>query len=188
MANTTTNAAIVLGSIWILSNQTCKIFSLNVNLKHGTVNNWQNIPLPCPVYENGCETTSLDPFAYTWNEPENCIFSVLNKFEAKMIRNEENYYIVKDSFTKISNHHTRGGDTQQFMLKILNKPQSLCGHPKIVYPTQYESLFLAYQNGFNMDTGLQIKPSANTGIIHSEPNLTNVKYAKNEIIPLHQDK
>ena len=26
MANTTTNAAIVLGSIWILSNHTCKIF------------------------------------------------------------------------------------------------------------------------------------------------------------------
>ena len=157
--------------------------SLTVNLKDGTVNNWQNIPLPCPVYENGCETTSLDPFAYTWNEPENCIFSVLNKFEAKMIRNEENYYIVKDSFTKISNHHTRGRDTQQFMLKILNKPQSLCGHPKIVYQTQYESLFIAYQNGFNMDTGLQINPSANTGIIHSEPNLTYVKYAKNENYP-----
>ena len=60
-----------------------------------------------------------------------------------MIRNEENYYIVRDSFTKISNHHTQGRDTQQFMLKILNKPQSICGHPKIVYPTQYESLFIA---------------------------------------------
>ena len=55
---------------------------------------------------------------------------VLNKFEAKMIRNEESYYIVKDSFTKISNHHTQSGDTQQFVLKILNKPQFLCGQPK----------------------------------------------------------
>ena len=162
--------------------------SLTVNLKDDTVNNWHNIPLPCPVYENGCETTSLDPFAYTWDEPENCIFSVLNKFEAKMIRNQENYYIVKDSFTKISNHHTRGRDTQPFMLKILDKPQSLSGHPKIVYPSQYESLFIAYQNGFIMDTGLQTNPKANTGIIHSEPNLTYVKYAKMKIIPLHRDK
>ena len=48
--------------------------SLTVNLKDGTMNNWQNIPIPCPVHGNGCETTSLDPFAYTWNEPENCIF------------------------------------------------------------------------------------------------------------------
>ena len=84
---------------------------LTVNLKDGTVNNWQNIPLPCPVYENRCDTTSLGPFAYTWDEPQNCIFLVLNKFEAKMIRNKETYYIV-DSFTKISNHHTRGRDTQ----------------------------------------------------------------------------
>ena len=105
-----------------------------------------------------------------------------------MIRNEENFYFVKDSFTKITNHHTGGRDTQQFMLKILNKPQFLCGHPKIVYPTRYKSLFIAYQNGFNMDTGLQINPSAITGIIHSEPNLTYVKYAKMKIIPLHRDK
>ena len=100
-----------------------QIISLTVNLNNGTVNNWQNIPLPCPVYENGCETTSLDPFSYTWNEPENCIFSFLKKFEAKIIQNKENYYIVKDSFTKISNNHTRGRDTQQLMLKTLNKPQ-----------------------------------------------------------------
>ena len=156
--------------------------SLTANLKGGTINNWQQIPLPCPVYENRCETTSLDPFAYTWTEPENCIFSVLKKFDAKMIQNEENYYFVKDSF-KISNHHTRGRDTQQFMLKILNKTQSLSGHPKIVYPTLYGSLFIACQKSFNMDTDLQKIPSANTGIIHSEPNLTYVKYAKNRNDP-----
>ena len=43
--------------------------TLTVNLKDGTVNNSQNIPLPCPVSTNGCETTSLDAFAYTWEEP-----------------------------------------------------------------------------------------------------------------------
>ena len=32
--------------------------TLTVNLKDGTVNNWQNILLPCPVSTNGCETTS----------------------------------------------------------------------------------------------------------------------------------
>ena len=40
------------------------------------------IPLPCPVTTNGCETTSLDAFAYTWEDPKNCIFS----FEQMMIR------------------------------------------------------------------------------------------------------
>ena len=39
--------------------------TLTVNLKDGTVNKWQNIPLPCPVSTNGSETTSLDAFADT---------------------------------------------------------------------------------------------------------------------------
>ena len=43
--------------------------SLNVNLRDGTVNNWQNIPLPCPLSAGGCDSTSTDPFAYTWDEP-----------------------------------------------------------------------------------------------------------------------
>ena len=34
-----------------------------------------------------------------------------------------------------------------------------------------------------MDTGLQINPNANTGTIHSEPNLTYVKYTANENYP-----
>ena len=62
--------------------------------------------------------------------PKTAFFWFSKKFEAKLIRNEENYYIVKDYFTKISNHHTRGKDTQQFMLKNLSKPVSLCGHLK----------------------------------------------------------
>ena len=147
--------------------------TLTVNLKDGTVNNWQNIPLPCPVSTNGCETTSLDAFAYTWEEPNNCIFTVLNRFPAKMIQNEESYYIIKgDSSPSIHSTHTR--DSQKFMLQVMNKPQSLCGHPRIVYPTSYDSLFIAYTDGFNMDTGIQVKPTPETGTIHNagQPNST----------------
>ena len=49
----------------------------------------------------------------------------------------------------------------------MNKPQSLCGHPRIVYPTSYDSLFIAYTDGFNMDTGIQVKPTPETGTIHN---------------------
>ena len=56
----------------------------------------------------------------------------------------------------------------------MNKPQSLCGHPRIVYPTSYDSLFIAYTDGFNMDTGIQVKPTPETGTIHNagQPNST----------------
>ena len=80
--------------------------TLTVNLKDGTVNNWQNIPLPCPVSTNGCETTSLDAFAYTWEEPKNCI---LNRFPAKMIQNEESYYIIKGNSSPVYSFYPNKG-------------------------------------------------------------------------------
>ena len=111
--------------------------TLTGNLKDGTVNKGQNIPLSCPVSTNGCKTTSLDAFDYTWEEPKNCIFTVLNRFPAKMIQNEESYYIIKD-ISSPSIHSTQTGDSQKFMLQLMNKPQSFCGHPRIVYPNSYD--------------------------------------------------
>ena len=122
--------------------------------------------MPCPVSTNGCETTSLDAFAYTWEEPKNCIFTVLNRFPAKMIRNEESYYIIKH-ISSPSIHSTQTKDSHKFMLQVMNKPQSLCGHPRKVYPTSYGLLFAAYTDGFTMDTGIQIKPTTETGTIHN---------------------
>ena len=70
--------------------------SLNVNLRDGTVNNWQNIPLPCPLSAGGCDSTSTDPFAYTWVEPNNCLFTMICTFDAQMIKANDKNYIVKD--------------------------------------------------------------------------------------------
>ena len=132
--------------------------TLTVNLKDGTVSNWQNIPLPYPVSTNGCEITSLDAFAYTWEEPKNCIFFVLNRFPAKMIQNKESDYIIKDTSCP-SIHSTQTRYSEKFMQQVMNKPQALCGHPTIVYPTLNDSLFVAYTD----DTGNQVKPYPRNG-------------------------
>ena len=57
------------------------------------------LKLPCELKEGGCETTSLDPFAYSWDVPENCIVTKLFTQVAKMIKftNEPDapqYYII----------------------------------------------------------------------------------------------
>ena len=90
-----------------------------------------------------------------------------------MIHNEESYYIIKGNSSPTI-HSTQTSDSQKFMLQVMNKPQSLCGHPRIVYPTSYDSLFIAYTEGFNMDTGIQVKPTPETGTIHNagQPNST----------------
>ena len=56
--------------------------SLNVNLRDGTVDIWQNIPLHCPLSAGGCDSTSTDPIAYTWDEPNNCFFAIIRTFDA----------------------------------------------------------------------------------------------------------
>ena len=69
--------------------------SLNVNLRDGTDNNWQNIPLPCPLSAEGCDSTSTDPFAYNWDEPNNCLFTIIRTFDTQMVKTNDKYYIVK---------------------------------------------------------------------------------------------
>ena len=44
------------------------------------------LKLPCEFKEGGCETTSLDPFAYSWVVPQNCIVTKLFTQNAKMIK------------------------------------------------------------------------------------------------------
>ena len=117
--------------------------TLTVDLKDGTVNIWLNIRLPCPVSTKGCETSSLDGFVYTWEEAKNGFFTVSKRFLAKTIQIEESYYIIKDiSSPSIHSSHTR--DSQNFMLQVMNKPQVLCGHLRIAYPTSNNSFFVAY--------------------------------------------
>ena len=42
--------------------------------------------LPCALEELGCETTSLDPYAYIWDYPDNCVLSVLRTEEVNMVK------------------------------------------------------------------------------------------------------
>ena len=42
--------------------------------------------LPCALEELGCETTSLDPYAYIWDYPDNCVLSVLPTEDVNMVK------------------------------------------------------------------------------------------------------
>ena len=88
--------------------------TLNVNLMGGSVNNWQNILLPCTISEGGCQRTSTDPHAYSWEIQDNCLFAVREQFEGKMIKIGDNYYISKEAEKE-----------QNFLFQEYNKPQSL---------------------------------------------------------------
>ena len=73
---------------------------LLVNLEDGTVNNHYNIPLPCSLNKNGCDSGSTDPYAYTWENREKCIIEELHTAPVKMIQMDRKYYIVREYETE----------------------------------------------------------------------------------------
>ena len=60
---------------------------VNLTYNYGTkeVSNRDRKKLPCLLMEGGCETTTLDSFAYTWDTPENCVMTKILTQDAKML-------------------------------------------------------------------------------------------------------
>ena len=71
--------------------------TLTVRIKDGKTINRIGQLLPCDLDELRSESTSLDPYGYTWEAPENCILSVLKEAYAQMLENDHLYYIVSQN-------------------------------------------------------------------------------------------
>ena len=68
---------------------------LKVRTKDGKIMSEDGLQLPCPSEELGCDTTSFDPYAYTWDAPDNCVLAIHRKGDVNMIKQgKNNYYIV----------------------------------------------------------------------------------------------
>ena len=117
--------------------------TLKVTMENGKVLSDMGLILPCALEGLGCETTSLDPYAYIWDYPDNCVLSVLRTEEVNMVKQDTKYYVIsgKDS-------------TSKFVFEVKNNPQKQCGKPTSIYPTNYDSLYMArLSEGFDPNTG-----------------------------------
>ena len=68
--------------------------TLTVKLRDGTVLNRNGQSLSCKLDELGCYSTSLDPYAYIRDNPDNCILTVLKGEYVDMIKNDDQYYTL----------------------------------------------------------------------------------------------
>ena len=117
--------------------------TLKVTLENGKVLSDTGLILPCALEELGCETTSLDPFAYIWDYPDNCAISILRNEEIIMVKQGKKYYVI------------RGADSSsRFVFEVKKNPQKHCGKPTSIFFTNYDSLYMDRPSeGFDMDTG-----------------------------------
>ena len=68
--------------------------TLKVRMSAGKILSDSAQVLPSALEELCCETTSLDPYAYSWDYPENCVLSVLRTEEINMVKQGTKYYII----------------------------------------------------------------------------------------------
>ena len=125
--------------------------TLKVRLSTGKVLSDSAQVLPCALEESGCETTSMDPYVYIWDCPDNCVLSVLQTEEVNMAKQATKYYIISgpDSTTK-------------FVFEVLNNPQKYCGEPTDIYLTNYDLLYIAVTSGgFNLRSGRNLGKERN---------------------------
>ena len=106
--------------------------TLKVRMSTGKVLSDSAQVLPCALEELGCETTSLDPYAYIWDYPDNCVLSVLRIEDVIMLKQGTKNYIT-------SGHNS----TTKFVFEVKKSPQKHCGKPTDIYPTTYDSLYVA---------------------------------------------
>ena len=103
--------------------------TLKVALENGQVLPDTGVILPYALEELGCETTSLDPYAYIWDYPDNCAISILRSEEVNKVKQGKKLYVIS------------GADfSSKFVFEVKNNPQKHCGKPTSTYPTIYESI------------------------------------------------
>ena len=117
--------------------------TLKVRMSTGKVLSVFAQVLPCALKELGCETTSLDPHAYIWDYPDNCVLSILRTEKVNMLKQGTKYYIIS------------GPDlATNFVIKVKLNPQNHCGKRTAILPTNYDSLCVAFiSGGFNLRSG-----------------------------------
>ena len=120
--------------------------TLKLRIKDVKILNRNDQLLICDLDELGCESTSLDPYAYTWEDPENCILSVLKEDYAHMLKNDNHSYIVRQNTSE-----------NKYLFEVKSNPQHLCNKPTEVYPTTYDSMYVAiHYGGIDMKTGRKL--------------------------------
>ena len=144
--------------------------TLKVRMSTGKVLSDSAQILPCALEELGCETTSLDPYAYIRDYSDNCVLLVLRTEEVNMVKQRSKNDIISGPVS-----------TTKFVFEVKNNPQKHCGKPTDIYPTNYDSLFVAIISGrFDLRSGRTLGKERNgaTQILQNIPPTESKGFAQ----------
>ena len=127
---------------------------INLIYGYGTkdVSNRDRKKLQFHLLEGGCETSTLNSFAYTWDTTEIYVMTKTLTQDAKMLH----YPLTTDQKVNQFFFLSELNDTGKGMnIKLTVFPESyeLCGKPERFYKTNFRSLLVNYPGDFAMPIG-----------------------------------
>ena len=99
--------------------------TLKVRMSAGKILSHFAQVLPCALVELSRETTSLDPYAYIWDNPDNCVLSVLRTEHVNMVKQGTKYYLISghDSTTnfvfEVKNNLKNNVENRQIFTQLI---------------------------------------------------------------------
>ena len=105
--------------------------TLKVRMSTGKVLSDSAQVLPCALEEIECETTSLDPYAYIWDYPDNCVCQSSELRIWTWWNKEQNIISSVDP-----------NQQPNLYLKLKTILKNI-GKPRDIYPVNYDSLYVA---------------------------------------------
>ena len=151
---------------------------VNLTYIYGTkgVSNRDRKKLPCLLMEGGCETTTLDSFAYTWETLENGVITKILTQDAKILHYPLTTDQKENQFFFLSEINDTGKG-MNIKLKVFPESYELCGKSERLHKTYFESLFMIYQGGFAKPGGkLRTKEFSSNANQFSIDNTSQVSY------------
>ena len=86
-----------------------------------------------------------------WDYTDNCVLSVLRTEDVNMVKEGTKYNIISGP-----------NSTTKFVFEVKNNPQKRCGKPTDIYPTNYDSLYVAIiSGGFDLRSGRHLGKERN---------------------------
>ena len=87
--------------------------TLKVRTKDGKIMSKDGLQLPCTLEELECDTTSFDPYEYTWEAAHNCVLAIHRKENVNMIKQGKNKYYNVSGLN----------NCRQYLFEVKLKPQ-----------------------------------------------------------------
>jgi len=133
-----------------------KKMNLKYNIQTGKVQHFLGMELPCKFKDGVCDITDLDGGAYAWDTNNVYVFVRFKTFAAKMIKFNDRYFIIA--------YNTNNPDVMDMKIEVLPEKEKSCHMTThSLYRTNFYSLYIDFDGGFDVFTGVNKNPINSVG-------------------------